>query len=250
MRVSSAILLASAAACGDGGSSAPPDAAPDAPPIDAPSVDAPDATACDDAFAGALFCDGFESGMLDRWTAQETNLGTVATAADGPYRGGFRLDARVTSPGGRGFTQRTLAPIASGSLYARLYVHIDVPAVDADHGATILSLDAGSINERVGLATTGGEITNELLLDSTGILPTVMPPVAPWNCVQLAIVIDDVAGSVALDINGTRMVSLDGVDTLPATGFTRLAVGVSSLAEFGVEVDELVVATTPIPCDP
>jgi hypothetical protein len=244
-----------AAADGPGAPDAPivadavaPDTRPDA------TGDAGDPTACDDRFTGALFCDGFESGALDRWSSAESSPGwsTVVAATTLPYRGGYYLKGDTSWSGFQARVSKTLPPVTNRDLYLRFYTSVSAPANTVNVPSINVVEIGGAGGASVRLDASGRMIyaPNTVVVDGKGYSSTAKPPLYRWNCVQVHVVVDDVNGAVELSVNGMQMAAPTGLDTSPTGGITRLDIGVNSAqVPCTVEVDEVILSTTPLPCD-
>ncbi len=249
-----------ACACGDnlGGGpdgSVPVDAAvtPDAPSPDAPSPDAPaaDRTACDDDFAGATLCDGFEDPGLAPWFQNVTD-GTLIASTSPRYRGDASLRAQMDAVSATASAERTLdTPITAGTFYVRGYYYLPTGAFA--YLQILKFLENGGTFGGVNVAVTADATPNLGALAETAV-GTAPFPLDQWFCLQLEVVIDATLGSATLSVDGTAVATLTDVPTLPATGsFSILGVGVEfadgAQATTNVFVDEVVLDVAPIACD-
>ncbi len=246
-----------------------PDAGPtDAGPLDAGLLDAGpvrpvdaglDKSACDSTLTGALFCDGFEDGAgFVAWSGSETTAGSVswATAPDPVYRGVGAEKSVTTSDGGLAcVVTDSLPDLASGSLYVRAYVYL--PSGPVFTGFDVLSLVEGSapVDGFALLVGTGGH--PGVYFDEhafSQLAPVATFPQDRWACVQVHLALSDTTGSVDVHIDGTAVLSVSGIDTLPASGYHRLSAGIPfsdpGQAPLVVYTDEVAAGTSPLPCDP
>ena len=247
---------------------APPgiDAAPgvDAPPgIDAPpGVDAPpaidagpDPTACDDALAGAMFCDGFEADDgLAAWTMTTGGGATVSRSTALAFRGDASLLAQTTTNGGYMQLKHSYSPITSGELWMRGYML--VPS-----GSTITHLDTFFLRSSAppdydgAVMSLGTELRPFLYINETGDGYAALTPLARdrWTCFEMHIVISATSGSAELYIDGALAGGGTGIDTLPLEGYSLFAVGVtwsnSTQVPTRLYFDEVAMGRTRLPCD-
>ena len=216
--------------------------------------DASDPTACDDRFTGALFCDGFESGAFDRWSSVESTSGwsTVVAATTLPYRGGYYLKGDTMWSGFRARVSKSLPAVTSRDVYLRFYASVSAPAntINVPSISVVELGGAGGASVRLDASGRTTYAPNMIVINGKGYSSTARPPLYRWNCVQVHLVVDDVNGAAELSVNGMSVAAATGLDTSPAGGITRLDIGVNSAqVPCTVEVDEVVLGTSPIPCD-
>ena len=237
----------------------------DSGPSDAGSQDAANTdagtppSACGGTLESRLFCDGFDVPSLFPWSTSTSGLAEVRYSTARVYRGEGSLQAEVFSGSARNTNAGVLIPgtVSSGSLFGRAYVYLpsgqsfeylqffmfteDRPP----YGAVDLALTAGPNFEVQSRVASGVQETRE----STTVLPT-----DRWLCLQMAIDVSPTSGSVQVFVDGTPLVALLDVPTLPAAGFEALAVGVNfaspGQAAANLFLDEVAFDLASIPCDP
>ena len=71
-----------------------------------------------------------------------------------------------------------------------------------------------------------------------------------WQCLQMAINVDDTNGSVEVSMDGEPALSLTGLDTLGPDPYMMLVVTNGNGFDSGnYYVDDLVMATSPVGCE-
>jgi hypothetical protein len=234
-----------------------PDAAP---PIDA-HLDAPSAEpACDVTYPDAIFCDGFEWDYpLERgaWGWEFVVDGSLETTEDPPAAVGMR--SLRSTIGGRNHAAALgvifARSVLEGDLWIRGYFRIG-----ADVEVGVLSLAyVTSVDLAIGIALqlhAGGNVGAWLgTIEPPDYLTTTAPfPRDRWVCLQLHIVVDDIAGAVELFVDDTMVGSRTGMDSVPLArgGLGAMVAGIE-YAGIGqgagvVHSDDIVVGTTRVPC--
>lgn len=232
----------------DGGFDAESDAPPDAPV---------DTDPCD-THADALFCDGFESGDLSAWGgAVGAPVEIVETAHSGKYAA---RGATSGQPAQSRIAAEWDTPVTEGSIYVRGYFF--VPASVEPAGANLFDLSGETGRIAVVLGTNDGTVGTTFLSNNIpnggGGVSSAPEAVerGVWQCLELAVEIGGVGeGTITLSRggvpfeNGNRV----GVNTDPGAGFTSVRLPVQYTPEnapFEALVDDVVVDTAPIGCDP
>ena len=220
----------------------------------------PSGSACDDALSGVLFCDGFEAPTLFPWQVANVAGAEVARETDPVYRGDGSLGIELTTPGSRNSNVSTTfpSPVTSGQLFARAYVRI--PSGASFDFLQFLSLTEsqdpfGAVHVRLvsGPSLQVSARVNDTVSttrNSSAILPT-----DQWLCFQVSVDVSPAAGSVSVFVDGSPLVVMTSLPTVPAGGYDSFVLGVnfSDPAQPPVQifVDEAAVDTTAsIPCDP
>jgi hypothetical protein len=208
-----------------------------------------DTTVCDE-LPSLLFCEDFEA-QLALTTTEATPPSFVVADGSLPYRGLRSL---------HGHTTRSLEPawiiggplpaVMSGELHARWYLYVPAEPVEIIM-ASVHLLEQPAPNHGVDFSITTTEVHISCTEAAMVGVATQPFPRDRWACVQLRIVIDDVAGSVETFVDGVPSAALFGVDTLPAAGYKNVHAGLfaGGTAPMDSWTDELVIATTPIACD-
>jgi hypothetical protein len=202
------------------------------------------------AHAAAIFCDGFEGGLA----AWEIVDGTPARTTALLHAGTGALEAAIQDQPEAATVQRLLPQINTlGELYLRGWFYapssfsfgqINVFNIDSAAGSGV---SIYTFNENLAVFRRTGSETGGI----TG------PPLPKdgWHCVELALVVADSGGRIALHVDGQNVIDQTNLDTLPTGGFDRLNVGIpfSGSAQVGpatVYLDDIVVDVTPIGCAP
>ena len=242
----------------DGGtrddSSIDPDAGatPDSGAIDA--APPKDDSACVDDFSAALICHSYDLSFPG--SATQAGPGAVVSlSAAQSYRGTQSLYAETGNGIESAFIREDWAPaVFSDTLYARAFVYFPSNAAPdfsawgllgfKDSDAPFRTLRVELNNDYVAAVSTdigdgaSGAGTRSLATDQ-------------WLCIQLTVSLDDNDGSAQLHVDGELYAELTGADTRPLNGFTQINAGVIGGAGQGANVfiDELVVDTSPTPCE-
>lgn len=250
---------------------APPDAGPpDAGPRDAgprprdagmPDAGPPDGgppplddTACDDAHAGAIFCDGFESGDISRWLWDSESNGTVVIQNASHYRGSYAMrgDWTADATAEAYLEARPLTGTRSGDLYLRGYFFM--PSSTTFDSLNVYGVgEAGGANDSVVVTFRAGELGVYPSIPDRTYASSAAVPRDRWFCLELHIRVAD-SGSVELFLDGASILTQSAIDTLPALGYTRLTAGVDQYTprttpSGHMYFDELVLDDAPIGCD-
>jgi hypothetical protein len=73
-----------------------------------------------------------------------------------------------------------------------------------------------------------------------------------WFCLQGSVEIDNAAGNVTVGVDGTTVLTVSNVDTVPSSNsVTRAELGIGWIEDqttAEVYVDNIVVDTAPVPC--
>ena len=214
-------------------------------------------TACGAALAGAAWCAPFEAIAIERTATFGRDYVVEsggATAIGSPYRGAGSLRVTAGPAGGaQALVGRgALTPVHSGPVYLRAWVR--VPSSVAATGLTFLSVgEADPPYAGVSVGMSGGKF--QLSLTTAGSFPIsgVTVPRDSWQCIQLDVQVGDANGAVTLRAGGSVVQSLTNIDTRPVGGVSNGNAGVLYLAPAGatgeVWVDEIALATQPLPCD-
>jgi hypothetical protein len=201
----------------------------------------------------ALFCDGFESGDLSKWTGEDLD-GPQQVTTGARYTGMYGLDSDVGSASGNGAEgDAYVAPgnvFATGTLAIREWVYspaqlinyvgtLEVtlgPPATASQYVEIIANDVG--------AWSLSEFGSAGLHDHEGSIAT---QTATWTCVEVDIVLGS-APSASLYIDG--VVSTQGPMTNTGDSYDTIAVGVTraNAGGFEVYIDDVVIATQRIGC--
>ncbi len=210
-----------------------------------------DTTACDDAHADALFCDGFEDPNLLPWVLTKVD-GTLEPATNPLFRGQASLKARMDAVSGSASAERFLqTPISSGMIHVRGYYYI--PSGTFDYVQLLKFLENEGLFLGITVAIGGGTVAVLETLGTEQLTSSGAFPLDKWFCLQLNVAIDAAAGSVELLVDGAQVLNQTGLPTLPDAGYVLFGVGavfttpVQPLTT--VFVDEVVLDTSPVACE-
>jgi hypothetical protein len=214
--------------------------------IDPVSVDA--APSC----GTALFCDGFESGDVSRWTETEidTDHGATLDVTDAlAHSGRFSLDANVPPGPVDGMFSVVVEQVgqrSTGMLAVRLWVYsatsfgdFDGPLLVHDVSQAHQLLVSGNTSDDWDVSEQGGATDH----------PSVIPTAAgTWTCLEL----DYTFGSspmIELDVDGAVVVTAVAADT--SAVFDSVDVGVARSAAPGAEmfIDDVVISLAHVGCE-
>ena len=242
-----------AAAALDAGADAGDDAGDDAGQDAGPDDAGPDDTSCDDVHAGAIFCDGFETG-LGAWSMTTASAtGMVDTVATPAFRGHAALRARTLASTSLAYALASpLGARTSGDLYFRMWMRI--PA-----GVPVTTVYTLAAHESVA-PRNGFDLGTVTASTATATLSTAAHAFSStdavfgrdtWACVEAHVLIA-ASGTFEVWVDGTAVVADTGRNTLPASGYSDLLVGILGV-EAGqppttVYLDEVVVDTARIGC--
>jgi hypothetical protein len=253
MRVS-AFALWLAAACGRLDFGGEPR---DAMPVDgAPQRDAASPMPDGDAGGGCptftLFCDGFESGDLSKWSGEDTPASqTVDTTAR--YTGMYGLDSSVPTSmgaGAEGDVYYASNSVAAGTLAIREWVYSPaqlinyIGTLEVTLGVPATASQYIEVNANDVGAWSLSEFGSAGLHDHPG---SIDAATATWTCVEVVIELGS-AASATLYIDGN--VSTQGALTNAGDAYDTIAVGVTRANAGGYElyIDDVAIAAQRIGC--
>jgi len=232
----------------------PTDGGPGTPDAgtDAGTDAGPDSTICDE-LVGVIFCDGFEDGFA-HWGWRTETAGTVTAGTSTVYRGAAALYASTTDLSGKAsITSELGTTVSSGALYVRAYVY--VPSSVVSTGISFLFVgEAVAPYAGIAFEITGAGRASVYIgpLDREAAGAHVPMPRDRWVCATLTLDVGD-TGRARAAIDGVSTVDEALIDVLPAGGLSRVTTGIewSSPTQMSADVyvDEVVVSTSPIPCD-
>lgn len=213
-----------------------------------------DPTSCDDINAGAIFCDGFENSALAGWSLLRQD-GTAVRSVERVYRGTAALRAEATASSGYAYLfHHALGGLTSGELFVRGFYYFP-------SGVPLARLTFVTAGESVSpYRSTQMRVLNEQVSGYDGAAlrdvnsgPGAIVPRDQWVCIEYRVLIDDAAGAVDMWINDESIGGLSSLDTLAATGYAQLSVGIigtsATQSPVVVYVDEVVASRTRVGCD-
>lgn len=232
-------VVGSAAACGRYGFDAEGDAGR-AVPVPCGDID------------DALVCSGFEDDDPD-WAYELVGEGKTSTDCATPHTGKRCLVAAVGEGGSAARAARKFPATGSGTLHARAHLRIEPDVATA--GINLMALDAVDSGVYGPDFNVLGDGRFEVYIQEAGVFSdaSLRPvPRGQWFCLRAAIVIDnDGDGSVTASYDD-HTVTAANVDTYPNGPYNLVAVGLDwtsdDQAPITVLVDDVVVATSPVPC--
>lgn len=211
----------------------------------------PDAASCSGCgcHPSALVCEDFDLGIGTGWMAD----GATARASSSPYRGTGAARFEVTRTNGTMYRAVNLGSFTSGELWVRA-------AVRTTAGASVTGilafelLDVDSAGERLDhhqIALYAGPVLSLGVARFARMENAADVDEGRWYCVELQVEIG-ASGAVTTYVDGVRAVSFAG-DTRPlgARYVLRCGPAITSPSQPAggtVELDELVVSRTRVPC--
>lgn len=219
-------------------------------------TDAGPPSECDEAFADALACSGFEeSDLTSAWPDQTIiGAGALERTTERAHSGDAALRASSNGPESVAVVASTIEPVMSGTLYLR--VHLNVPSGVPTETINILFIGSDpapdpfkglDINIEDGALqifspqNNPARVTGELTI-----------PRDVWFCLRAEIAVSDGAGSVELFVDDELALAATGLDTLPEDGVHLLRAGVDwssgQEASFEIYIDDLVLDDAPVAC--
>lgn len=257
MRGRLGLVVILAAGCGrlgfdDQTPASPPDATA---AIDAPAL--PDAAAllpCSVTYPGALLCEGFEAADV-MWDYTVIDQGTATRTTTRAASGVAALEVTTTDAAAFKYARwgrnGVFPALTSGDVYVREWLWLDGSTVVTDQLSVLVFGQGVTPFPSANLLLTPGAMT--LKVDGAGTPTALEFPRDRWVCVTVHLVIDAVAGSAELSLDGTMVAAVTGIDTDVAGGYTNLDAGVHyATTDQGAAtlwIDEIVADTQPIACD-
>lgn len=234
----------------DGGDShgGPP---PDGYPVTYDTV--PSAQLCEQP---GVFCDGFESGDLSKWTGvAECSACTVAVNSMYVHSGAYGLDGNTSGAASVSDTAaayRTFTAQTSGFLAVRIWGN---PVAVADQNAGVLELAAGSasLDHAIAISASDERVWQvEEIYDNENMQSSYASTVAAvqgqWVCFELDYTFGN-PSQIQLFINDVIAVNMPAADTTPTFG--ALFVGAERATDSGAvdAIDDVVMASQHIGCN-
>ncbi|HVW26712.1 MAG TPA: hypothetical protein VHC69_15195 [Polyangiaceae bacterium] len=208
------------------------------------------------AYAGAIFCSGFERPDLSDWTQEIVDGNAhVEQTEQRAYDGNGALHAGSTGEQSTAVVAKQFAPVKSGDLYLR--AHLYVPGGLPTKTMNVFFLgDFASpdpfkgidFNLEDGALSTYVPQDDPQRFTST----TLTIPRDRWFCFQVHVVVSDGAGALTILVDGNTALDEQGMNTRPDAGIHLLRAGIdwSSMQTepFDFYVDDLVLATAAVDC--
>jgi len=195
---------------------------------------------------GALACADFE-GSLGDGTAVVTDGNTLEVTRGGAPSGEGALAARVTvTPASVAYQRADFRAQTAGVLYLRGWFQVSADA--ATYNLAPLGLWAtGEVDWALRLVVTQG--ATELWSYTTPAALAAPVAAGEWHCVELAVTLDELAGTVSVSVDGAALLDVTALDTLPEGGVDGLVMGTVWASEAAaVRVDRVALATSPVGC--
>jgi hypothetical protein len=207
---------------------------------------------------GALLCSGFERPDLSDWTRTIVVNRADVEQTDAKFRDGRgALHAGSTAEKSAAVVAGNFPAVTDGDLYLRAYFYVpkdqptktmnflfigDYATPDPFEGVDF-NLEDGALSTYV-----PGDNPDRFTSD------TLVVPRDQWFCLQIEMTVSPDAGTVRILVDGEVGLDQQGMNTRPKAGNHVLRTGVdwSSLQNepFDLYVDDLVLATTPVDCEP
>ncbi len=209
-------------------------------------------TTCLTDNAGAIVCDGWESGDLTTvWDGSNTKLGTIEASTAQAYRGDYSLRIATEGPGSTAFVRVAFAPITAGTINLRGYLY--VPATTTFLGSVeFTTLGPGGGTHAHNNIVSGGR--GRILLSGMTATTAAALPTDQWICFTYDIAIGDLDGTASGTFGGETLGPIGPLDSLPAGGYENVEIGFvftdDMMGAAEVFIDEVVVDDSPIACDP
>jgi len=211
---------------------------------------------CDEAFAGALACSGFEaSDLASEWPDQTIAMaGELERTTERAHSGEAALRASSNGPQSVAVVASEIEPVVSGTLHLR--VHLYVPSGVPTETINILFIGSDPAPDPF----TGLDINVEdgaLQIfspqnDPARVTGELIIPRDVWFCLRAEIAVSDDAGAVQLFVDDALALEATGLDTLPEDGVHLLRAGVDwssgQEASFEIYIDDLVLDDAPVAC--
>jgi hypothetical protein len=222
--------------------------------------DGPDAVPAEPCADDEIVCGNFE-GTLGGWLARgNVGGGNRVELVTSPVAVGSHSLFIRTDGSGDGFVaaEQYFAPVSDGTIYARAMVWIGGVTTVADF-LVALQIDDGDDGggQKVSVDLLPG---NALALTATTPEPAIRPGAAEgaarrddWMCMTFEIDVDPRRGAARFSLDGNRLVTIDGIDTLAEPGGFRrfLLAGVGpgpGVSELGF--DAVSIGREPLACPP
>ncbi len=222
---------------------------------DGPSGDSAPLVDCTVTYPDALMCSTFEGSGMGNWDYTVLDEGTVSLSTARAYRGTQSLEIATTGAdafkAARWGSNYVLDEVSSGDIYIRQYYWMESSTIVSDQLSIMVTGNLVDPYPSANVLLVPGEIHANFANGPTT-SATQMFPRDRWTCVVMHIAVA-INGSIEVSIDGTRVLSRTNFDSRVAGGYTNVDVGVHyATPDQGASrmwVDEVVVDTSPVTCD-
>jgi hypothetical protein len=204
--------------------------------------------------AGALLCETFDTELPPEYSTWYSGTMNAAVQDCLVHTGGGALRYQSDAFGYAQTHMRLPAPVSSGPLHVRFFAYLPAALTIPDY---LVMFELWQQD-----ASDDGKISVEVI--DNGALEVYLTPNDSahatagntvlrdeWMCIELFLDVASADGSMALSLNGTRVIEQSGVVTRPANALSVAVVeGLPSPEATSVEffIDDLVIATQAIGC--
>jgi hypothetical protein len=223
------------------------------------SADASDGAASSDALSvvgctgATIFCDGFESGDLSRWSSLYlSGAGTSGQVVTSPVHSGmYAFEGRMPNTGSNGAAAaKLMIPAQStGMLVVREWINLAVPLEHFDLVVNIQNATQSSYTA-VGGNTAGDWVTSEArpatnAIDHHSTIAT--PPINTWTCVELVFMFGATPHHQVY-VNETLVIDTDAITPNPTFEVVLAGAVRADQLGFDVFIDDVIVSNARIGC--
>jgi hypothetical protein len=203
---------------------------------------------------GALLCEAFDAPLRAEYSTWYSGPTTASIQDCRVQRGAGAIRYQSQTFGYAQTHLRLATTVQSGPLFARFYAYVPSQVTIPDY-LSVFELWRQD-------ATSDGKISVDMkpndILD-INLTPNGTTHSSPagallrdqWMCITLALEVASAGGSVSLSVNGTRVIDQNGVVTLPSSAISVAVVEAlpsQDVTSLDLTIDDLVVATQPLPC--
>lgn len=208
---------------------------------------------------GAVICEPFDDPLPVEFSTWQEAGGSAWLTDCAPFAGPGALHLVSVESGHSQIRMRLPEPRRSGALYARFYFQVTSTA-ELPEQSIVFEFwdheDTADGGQTSAILTSDGRLAAFVAAGGHSLTASTMEPLVPekWYCIEFGSVIDDLAGSLTLSVDGQPVIEATNLDTLPANpiGFAVVEAqpqAGSNGTTLDVLVDELVIATEPIGCN-
>lgn len=210
-----------------------------------------DATGCNDRYASAVFCDGFEVDGLPAWDREKSVPEGTITRTSFSFRGDAALHVASGSVGSAARVETPTAwTYSSGRLYMRAYVYL--PSTSVFENVSVMEYNTMDHSERIGFHVRPDRRVFLRTDESMRLNPDRTLPADQWHCVEFFAEFGT-SGQAAFWIDGELWAEEQGLDITPVGGVREARAGMTWVSSIQppaeLMVDEVVVDTARIGCD-